>query len=217
AAVATVATGPASARRSTSPAVPGARHDGVAPEAATVVDARAEGPAAGVPRRAANHPGGTSMSRIVMCRVIGPVLLVSLGFGSAAAHEPYAYPAQAQQPGYVYLNAPLNPTPRADVPVQMGGTYITNQAFAPHEMLYAHDYKALYPPYYHRVRGNWVVTPFGVKSDERWELQGTQVTVKYRSKIPFWTGFVPTDRTFFANDDAARWSNSPNLGRLGDR
>jgi hypothetical protein len=61
---------------------------------------------------------------------------------------------------------------------------ITNQAFAPHEMLYPHTYRATYPPFYHRVKGCWVLTPFGIRSHERWELQGTQVQVKYRSQYP---------------------------------
>ena len=56
---------------------------------------------------------------------------------------------------------------------------ITNQAFAPQEMLYPHTYRAIYPPFYHRVKGGWVLTPLGVRSHEKWELQGTQVQVKF--------------------------------------
>jgi hypothetical protein len=63
---------------------------------------------------------------------------------------------------------------------------ITSPALAPHEMLYPHTYRAIYPPYYHRVKGGWIVTPFGVRSHERWQLQGTQVQVKYRSSAPIW-------------------------------
>ncbi len=38
------------------------------------------------------------------------------------------------QPGYPYLNAPLYPTPQPNVPVQVGSTLVTNQAFYPQEM-----------------------------------------------------------------------------------
>ena len=91
-----------------------------------------------------------------------------------------------QQQGYVRLNAPLYPSPRPNIPIWTGSTMITNQAFAPHEMLYPHTYKAIYPPFYHKVKGGWIVTPFGVRSHERWQLQGTQVQVKYRSQQPGW-------------------------------
>jgi len=89
-----------------------------------------------------------------------------------------------QQPGYVQLGAPLYPSPKPNIPIWAGATMITNQAFAPHEMLYPHTYRATYPPFYHRVKGGWILTPFGVRSHERWELQGTQVQVKYRSHYP---------------------------------
>lgn len=94
-------------------------------------------------------------------------------------------------PGYPYLNAPLYSSPRQDVPVQVGSTVITNQAFSPHEMLHSHTYRAMYPPYYHHVSGKWIVTPWGVFSNEHWVLQGTQVEVKYRSKVPFLSLFNP--------------------------
>lgn len=92
--------------------------------------------------------------------------------------------AAPHQPGYVQLGAPLYPSPRPNIPIWTGSTMITNQAFAPHEMLYPHTYRATYPPYYHRVKGGWILTPFGIRSHERWELQGTQVQVKYRSQYP---------------------------------
>lgn len=87
-------------------------------------------------------------------------------------------------PGYVRLGAPLYPCPKPNIPIWTGSTLITNQAMAPHEMLYPHTYRAIYPPFYHRVKGGWILTPFGVRSRERWELQGTQVQVKYRSHYP---------------------------------
>lgn len=89
-----------------------------------------------------------------------------------------------QQQGYVRLGAPMYPTPRPNIPIWTGSTVVTNQAFAPQEMLYPHTYRAMYPPFYHRVKGGWLVTPFGVRSHERWQLQGTMVQVKYRSSYP---------------------------------
>lgn len=92
-------------------------------------------------------------------------------------------------PGYPYLNAPMYPVPVPDIPHQMGGTYITNQAFFPQEMLYKHRYRAMYPPFYYRVRGGWTVTSEGIETKERWELQGTEVIVKYSPRIRFWSLF----------------------------
>ena len=92
--------------------------------------------------------------------------------------------APQQQPGYAYLGAPMYPCPRPNIPIWTGSTMITNQALAPHEMLYPHTYRAIYPPFYHRVKGGWILTPFGVRSHEKWELQGTEVQVKYRSSYP---------------------------------
>jgi hypothetical protein len=89
-----------------------------------------------------------------------------------------------QQEGYVRLGAPMYPCPRPNIPIWAGSTVITNQALAPHEMLYPHTYRAMYPPYYHRVKGHWLLTPLGVRSHEKWELQGTMVQVKYRSSYP---------------------------------
>lgn len=94
-------------------------------------------------------------------------------------------------PGYPNLNAPMNPTPVPHVPHQVGSTIVTNQAFYPHEMLYPHKYRAMYPPYYYKVRGHWFVTPWGVWSNDRWELQGTEVKVKYRSNYAPFSGFTP--------------------------
>jgi len=109
------------------------------------------------------------------------------------------------QPQYPYLNAPLYPVPQPNIPVQVGSTLITNQALYPQEMLYPHDYESLYPPYYYRSKGWWVATPFGTKSQERWELLGTRVKVKYRSSIPFWTGFHVPHNQYFDWDE--NWNN----------
>lgn len=97
------------------------------------------------------------------------------------------------QPGrqYPQLHAPLYPSPVQYTPPYTGGAIITNQAFAPHEMLYPHTYHAMYPPFYHKVTGKWIWTPFGIRQHEHWKLQGTEVTVKYRSHYPLFGGFHP--------------------------
>lgn len=102
--------------------------------------------------------------------------------------EAYARPQSApmQQPGYVRLGAPMYPCPRPNIPIWTGATMITTPALAPHEMLYPHTYRSIHGPYYHRVKGGWIWTPFGIRSHERWELQGTRVEVKYRSQPPIW-------------------------------
>lgn len=97
---------------------------------------------------------------------------------------PVAPGVPVADPGYVRLGGALYPTPRPNIPIWTGSTVITNQALAPHEMLYPHTYRALYPPYYHRVKGHWLLTPLGVRSHEQWQLQGTMVEVKYRSHYP---------------------------------
>lgn len=82
--------------------------------------------------------------------------------------------------------ASLYPAPHPGIPPQLGGTVINNPAFHPHEMLYPHRYKSMYGPYYYKVNGHWIATPFGVLSQENWKLKGTTVDVKYKSHIsPF--------------------------------
>lgn len=94
-------------------------------------------------------------------------------------------------PAYPYLNAPMYSSPRQNIPYQVGGVVITNQALYPQEMLWAHKYRAMYPPYYYKVRGHWKVTPFGVWQCEGWKLQGTEVKVNYKSHIGLTSGFCP--------------------------
>ncbi|MEX0703239.1 MAG: hypothetical protein WD069_14190 [Planctomycetales bacterium] len=103
---------------------------------------------------------------------------------------PYYY-ANGAAPGYPVLDAPMNPVPRPNIPVQVGATMITNQAFYPHEMLYPHRYRAMYPPFYYKMVGGWHVTPWGVRSHEHWQLQGTEVEVKYHSSISPFALFHP--------------------------
>ena len=93
--------------------------------------------------------------------------------------------------GYPILNAPLYPAPVQYTPPWTGGTIITNQALAPHEMLYPHKYHAMYGPFYYKVRGKWFVTPFGVHQHEKWKLEGTQVKVKYHPHHKLFSGFHP--------------------------
>ena len=92
---------------------------------------------------------------------------------------------------YPRTSAGLYSSPIPNVPYQVGMTAITNQALYPHEFLYAHQYRAMYPPYYYKVKGGWLATPFGVWSNERWTPIGKEVSVKYRSRISPFAGFSP--------------------------
>ena len=128
----------------------------------------------------ASFSGGPAPAQFTGQQIYSPT-----GVGVAGG-APYTHPAQ--QSGYVRLNAPLYPSPRPNIPIWTGSTMITNQAFAPHEMLYPHKYRAMYPPFYHRVHGCYFWTPFGMRSHEHWKLQGTMVQVKYNSHWPLHMG-----------------------------
>jgi len=92
----------------------------------------------------------------------------------------------AYQVGPPRQGASMYPAPRPGIPAHVGGTAIHNAAFHPHEMMHAHRYRALYGPYYHKVKGCWVLSPFGIWSKENWKLTGTMVDVQYKSRIsPF--------------------------------
>jgi hypothetical protein len=92
-------------------------------------------------------------------------------------------PADGSYYGYNYsvayppIQAPLYPCPKPNIPYETGRTIITNPALAPHEMLYSHRYRALYPPYYYCNKCGLSCLPFIPKPP----LRGTQVTVKYKS------------------------------------
>ena len=88
-------------------------------------------------------------------------------------------------PCYPAINSSLYPCPRPDVPYEVGQTIITNQAFYPHEMLYCHRYKALYPPYFYENKCGLACLPFFPKP----RLKGTCVTVKYKTCLPW--GYCP--------------------------
>jgi hypothetical protein len=114
--------------------------------------------------------------------------------GPAPGYGPVPPPASPYHcPPNVYprMNAPLYPAPVQYTPSWNGGAVITNQAFAPHEMLYPHKYHAMYPPYYYKVHGSWYWTPFGMRQHESWKLEGTEVIVNYRPRIKLFSGFHP--------------------------
>jgi hypothetical protein len=97
---------------------------------------------------------------------------------------------------YPQLNSSMYPSPRPHVPVEVGQTFITNQAFYPHEMLYAHQYRALYPPFFYENKHGLTCVPFFPKP----HLIGTVVTVKYRTTYP--GNFAPpwrATKTCFSN------------------
>ncbi|MFN0055147.1 MAG: hypothetical protein ACKV0T_23480 [Planctomycetales bacterium] len=98
--------------------------------------------------------------------------------------------------GYAPIQAPLYPSPKPDVPYEVGRTMITNPALAPHEMLYPHTYHALYGPYYYRNKCGLNCVPFFPKP----KLRGTEVTVKYKSchgLFDCW--YPPCSRSFYSN------------------
>lgn len=120
-----------------------------------------------------------------------PVHTVGHGYGIARGQMHHLPMVENTVPMGGGSSAALYPAPRGGIPPQVGGTAIVNQAFHPHEMLYPHQYKAMYGPYYYKVHGKWIVTPFGVWSHENWKLQGTQVEVKYKSHISKFAKFFP--------------------------
>lgn len=112
--------------------------------------------------------------------------------GGIVIPQPYGVHYPRSSGGkYPQTGAALYPSPVPGIPQQMGGAVIMNPAFHPHEMLYAHEYHAMYPPYYYKVNGGFMVSPFGVWSHEDWKLQGTQVDVKYKSHISPFALFHP--------------------------
>lgn len=90
---------------------------------------------------------------------------------------------------YPVPKAGLYPSPIQTAPTWNGQTVITNQALAPHEMLYPHEYNAMYGPFYYKVKGHFLWTPFGMRTHEKWKLEGTQVNVKYHDRIRLFSGF----------------------------
>jgi len=115
------------------------------------------------------------------------------------------------------LNAGLYPMPVQNVPPRIGGTYITNPAFYPHEYLYAHQHHYLAPPFYyvkhsgpfsflkhhHKNKCGYCEDECGYCEDAcprcgspgcngKCKLRGTEVVVKYKSRRHwFKTLFLP--------------------------
>ena len=142
-----------------------------------------------------NSPGVYNTVSHRVAQPTQPVYRNSPGVYSTVSHRLAPAPVTSsggKTSGASKSGAPLNPgtalypAPVPGIPRQMGGTTVSNQFLNPHEMLYAHRYRAMYPPYSYKVNGKWMVTPFGVWSHEDWHLQGTKVDVKYKSSIsPF--------------------------------
>jgi len=122
---------------------------------------------------------------------MSPAGPANTGGGMMTPQPNSGYYPTSSQGRYPQTGAALYPSPIPGIPQQMGGAAIMNQAFHPHEMLYPHEYHAMYPPYYYKVNGGFMVTPFGVWSHEDWNLQGTRVDVRYKSHISPFTLFHP--------------------------
>src|SRR5205823_14296593 len=119
-------------------------------------------------------PGREPMTRMLSRTIIVALCLVAVTAVAARADE---WPAPQ-------IQSSLYPCPVPYVPREVGYTIITNQALAPHEMLYAHQYRALYPPYYYK-KSLCCCLPFLPQP----VLKGTMVKVKYNTSLPF--GFHP--------------------------
>ena len=94
-------------------------------------------------------------------------------------------------PGVARVDGAMYPSPQPGIPPYVGQTMITNPAFDPHEMLYAHRYRGLYGPFYHKTHRHWVLTPFGICKSEKRILMGTEVRVNYKSHISPFALFWP--------------------------
>ncbi|MFN5299080.1 MAG: hypothetical protein ACK5HA_12310 [Planctomycetaceae bacterium] len=135
------------------------------------------------------------MLRPVVSALLLGVALTAVAASSAQAQDytPVSAPA---------IQAPLYPSPRPDIPAEVGWTVISNQALAPHEMLYAHSYRAIYPPYYYKNLHGLSCLPFFPKP----ALLGTEVRVKYHSHYKFGAGlpYLPT-KNHYHNNQVHTW------------
>lgn len=155
------------------------------------------------------------MTRRMMCAALAGVALTMIVSQAAQAGDIfYSDKGYNGGPGMTapVMNAGLYPMPVQTVPRRMGGTYITNPAFYPHEYLYAHEHHYLAPPFYYKHKTG----PFGLPgkhlrnrcNDECGEdvcprcgmsgckghckLKGTEIIVKYKRKRSiFKTLFLP--------------------------
>jgi hypothetical protein len=121
----------------------------------------------------------------------------SLTYGQTLNGTPYdgSYYGYNYSPAYPPIQASLYPCPKAGVPLEVGRTMITNPALAPHEMLYPHEYRALYPPYYYKNKCGLSCLPFFPKPP----LKGTEVTVKYSSCHGLFGWQPPISRVCYSN------------------
>jgi len=94
------------------------------------------------------------------------------------------YPGSSAPPYGGWLDAGLYPSPKPDIPYEVGTTIITNPAFDPHEMLYPHVYRGVYPPFYFK-KG---------KFTNSGHMIGTEVRVKYHGHYRLFSGFFPPRR-----------------------
>ena len=100
----------------------------------------------------------------------------------------------------------MYPTPLPNIPYQVGATVLTNQALYPHEMLYAHTYRALYPPYYYEVTA---VNNAGVQSDATSQVSSTPLF----PAIPTGLAVTPGDGQVTLNWTASTGATSYDIYR----
>lgn len=137
--------------------------------------------------------GGNDWAAVIQA---GYTMGVQRGLPAVGPEDPYgAIPLPGYGPtlpqNHPRPKAGLYPSPVQNTPPWHQQTIVTNQALAPHEMLYPHEYNAMYGPFYYKVCGEFIWTPFGVRTHENWKLQGTQVNVKYHDRIRLFSGFIP--------------------------
>lgn len=144
------------------------------------------------------------MTRRMLCTALAGIALSLIASQSAFAGEFFRHGGGSCPNGLCpsttspVTNAGMYPMPVQNVPPGLGGTYITNPAFYPHEYLYAHQHRYLAPPFYH-VRGGL----FGFLHKSRsnngccedacprcgsgdckgnCKIRGTEIIVKYKTK-----------------------------------
>ncbi len=116
-----------------------------------------------------------------------PVSLPANGMNGAIP----ANPVYGGTAGFMRVDGAMYPSPRPGIPMDVGAVMITNPALDPHEMLYAHHYRGLYGPFYHKTYRHWIMTPFGICKSEKRVLMGTEVRVNYKSHISPFSLFFP--------------------------
>lgn len=117
------------------------------------------------------------MKRILLSAVALCLVVAATGTRTIQAQDltPIAAPP---------VSGALYPSPRPDIPAEVGWTLVTNPAFHPYEMTYAHSYRAMYPPYYYKNTHGLACLPLVPKP----HLIGTEVRVKYHSQYKIGSG-----------------------------